>query len=229
MTEDFKQLIKDKMAQEPSDDFRDFLAVLSEQDKAQYDLDSVRLGWEAFKTLHHSSRATDEIDLYKTNANDTAVFHRGRDGERKIVVIGLHPNTTEQEKTDKTLCKIGKAASQNGYDGFVVTHLYAQRSTEPYSLPVAEDTQLMKDNLAAIKELASDGEASFWAAWGKNISLRPYLADALAQIREQIDHAQWLHFGPLTIDGHPRHPSRLRYGWRFSPLDVDEYLVNTLQ
>ena len=94
MAEDFTQLIRKALQSEPSCEFRDFLASLSEQEKAQYDLASVRLGWEAFKTLHHSSRATDEIDLYKTNANDTAVFHRGRDGERKIVVIGLHPNTT---------------------------------------------------------------------------------------------------------------------------------------
>jgi len=42
--------------------------------------------------------------------------------------------------------------------------------------------------------------------------------------RVQRFEPDWRHFGPLTVGGHPRHPSRLSYGWSFASFGAADYL-----
>lgn len=226
MTAPFEQIIQHIMKGEKSPEFRKFVEMLPDNYWAKYDLSAVRLGWEAYKALQEDRKqAVIEFDLYQCNADDSARFSLGKDGERKIIVVGLNPSTATQDKSDATITKVAKATQMNGYDGFVMANLYALRSTDPAGLPKNADTELMKQNVRAIADLAADGGVTIWAAWGTKIDTRSYLIEALAQIREQVTDAEWRHFGPLTKDGHPSHPSRLSFEWEFSNFEVDNYLA----
>ena len=65
-----------------------------------------------------------------------------------------------------------------------------------------------------------------WAAWGNGIELRAYLSKSLMAIAECVTahDGRWLHYGSLTANGHPRHPSRTAYGLALNPFDVSGYL-----
>ena len=51
---------------------------------------------------------------------------------------------------------------------------------------------------------------------------------SLVYVYETIksEKINWLHFGPLTKAGHPRHPSRLNYQWGFDSYDLNSYILS---
>ena len=166
------------------------------------------------------------FDLYQTNSNDTARFILGKQGARKLIVVGLNPSTATRDKSDITATKVEKVARANGFDGFVMTNLYPLRATDPKHLPKRCNGKLYDDNLqifaAALKE---EKKPVVWAAWGGGIRLRSYLSRSFFSLDATVAASDgcWVHFGSLRKGGHPRHPSRLSYRWRFANFDSKVY------
>lgn len=166
------------------------------------------------------------FDIYESNKHDTARYLLGSSGKPTIIVVGLNPSTASNEKADTTVSKVRKAAANAGYDGFVMTNLYPLRSTDPHKLPARGDDQLLEENIKHIERIASThSDPTFWAAWGSDIILRPYLIHALLEFNEMVQrlNGNWVQFGKLTKKNHPRHPSRLTYAWEFQEFDIGKY------
>jgi len=165
-------------------------------------------------------------DLYQCNKKDTARFILGKEGASKLFVIGLNPSTANKEKSDITVAKVEIVAANNGFEGFVMANLYPLRSTDPNNLPQNANKALVKENINNIIDCArSENAPMFWAAWGGDIVLRPYLADSFKELLMAVNaiNGKWLHYGELCKNGHPRHPSRLSYSWRFKPFETKTY------
>jgi hypothetical protein len=143
-------------------------------------------------------------DIYRSTADDACRFVLGRSVRRPLVVVGLNPSTATRERSDPTAAKMERVARASGYDGFVLVTLCPVRVTDSRTLPATVDGKLLAANLRAIVEVVG-------------------AAVAIAEHLQRFGPA-WQHFGPLTVGGHPWHPSRLSYAWRFAPFDVAAYL-----
>jgi hypothetical protein len=166
------------------------------------------------------------FDIYESNENNTARFLLGSSGEPTIIVVGLNPSTASNEKSDTTISKVRTAAKNAGYSGFAMTNLYPLRSTDPHALPESSNEQLLKENIKHIENIASTESCpTFWAAWGSDIVLRPYLKQAMLELNGMVKrlNGNWVQFGDLTQKNHPRHPSRLAYAWEFKEFDIAKY------
>jgi hypothetical protein len=166
-------------------------------------------------------------DIYQSTADDACRFALGRSGRRSLVVVGLNPSTATREKSDPTAAKVERVARAHGYDGFVLVNLCPVRVTDCRTLPATVDGKLLAANLRAIAEAVRAVEGiTLSAAWGALILTRPFLVGAAVAIAERLQRfgPAWQHFAPLTVGGHPRHPSRLSYAWTFAPFDVAAYL-----
>jgi hypothetical protein len=166
-------------------------------------------------------------DIYRSTADDACRFTLGRSGRRTLVVVGLNPSTATRDRSDPTAAKVERVAHAHGYDGFVLVDLCPLRATDCRALLATVDPRVVAANLRAIVEVVGAVEGiTLWAAWGAPILTRPFLVGAAAAIAERLERfgPAWQHFGPLTVGGHPRHPSRLSYAWRFAPFDLAAYL-----
>ncbi len=169
-------------------------------------------------------------DIYSNARSDSWRFTLGKTGERTLLTIGLNPSTATKEKSDTTVAKVERVAIQKGYDGFVMLNLYPVRATNFGDLRLKPNGEAVEENLRQIESVVtSQTNPVIWAAWGNSILTREFfIASAMELFKRLRKHgATWQHFGPLTMSGHPRHPSRLRYTWKFSPLKSERY-VRTL-
>jgi hypothetical protein len=158
-------------------------------------------------------------DIYSNDQGDKWRYTLGKAGRKPILTIGLNPSTATQEKADTTVAKVEQVALNNGYDGFVMLNLYPVRATDYRDLPPKVNAVAFARNLDAIEEVVSaQSKPVIWAAWGTSVDYHPYFQEARDQLQARLSKykAKWVHFGDLTADGHPRHPSRLSYGWEFS-------------
>lgn len=165
-------------------------------------------------------------DLYANSSDDRSRFLLGRSGVRPIVVIGLNPSTATQAKPDTTLSKVEAVAFRTGHDGFMMLNLYPVRATDHTMLSHRADSKQMKRNFALIECIvAAQRGPTIWAAWGASIVARPFFVSAAMELVARLRRyaPRWQCYGPLTAGGHPRHPSRLRYAWRFSEFGADAY------
>ena len=166
------------------------------------------------------------FNLYHNDERDRARFVLGVRGRRNLIVVGLNPSTATRDKSDITASKVRTVAATNGYDGFAIINLYPRRATDPAQLPQRKYTPLFEQNIDWIASLiAREEKPQLWAAWGGDITRRNYLKEAFVRIDRLLTqhNGQWLHYGSLRKDGHPRHPSRLSYRWQFSPFDAQSY------
>lgn len=167
-------------------------------------------------------------DIYSNARDDAWRFTLGRSGARKLLTIGLNPSTATQEKSDPTVTRVATVAKDNGFDGFVMLNLYPVRATDFTTLPPTADNEAVLENLKQIEAVvASETSPTVWAAWGESILHHAFFVDAVKEmfLRLQKHDVRWVHFGALTANGHPRHPSRLAYSWDFSPFDVERYVA----
>ncbi|WP_162455136.1 DUF1643 domain-containing protein [Pseudoxanthomonas kalamensis] len=174
---------------------------------------------------------TARYDLYACDRADRCRYLLGRGGDRLLFTIGLNPSTATREKSDTTVAKVEQVALRHGFDGFAMLNLYPVRATDCSTLPDAVERKVWAENLRRIVEIVSSTEMPvLWAAWGSGIRTRGYFLQAAHELSQRLDGsgARWQHFGPLTAEGHPRHPSRLRYAWNFGDFAIDRYLVRFL-
>lgn len=90
-------------------------------------------------------------DLYHCDDTDSSRFILGKNGTKKLFVVGLNPSTANKEKSDTTVAKVEYVATSNG---FVMTNLYPLRSTDPNGLPQNYDQALFDENIDQIIKLA---------------------------------------------------------------------------
>jgi len=146
-----------------------------------------------------------------------------------LFFLCINPSTADESKSDRTISKIMGFAGRNGHEGFVVLNLYPQRCTDPNSLPGIPNKQLIELNLRKIHDVIShfsDEKQTIVAAWGSTIVIRPWLKDCLRDIVEVLHpfSPNWKQIGEVTINGHPRHPSRAPYRFQLQKFDIENYL-----
>jgi hypothetical protein len=154
-------------------------------------------------------------DLYANSSDDRCRYVLGRDGERKILVIGLNPSTATRDTSDTTVAKVEAVARRNGHDGFVMLNLYPVRATDHRTLPRRADARQMRHNLEVIEAMVEAEPAPvLWAAWGVSIVGRPFFLSAAIELvaRLQRYRPTWQRYGPPTADGHPRHRGSTTHG-----------------
>jgi hypothetical protein len=162
--------------------------------------------------------------LYSSDKDDTWRYTLGKPGKSLLMTIGLNPSTATREKADTTVAKVEQVALRNGFDGFAMLNLYPVRATDYRSLPSKADQEAFNRNLEKIEELvASQPKPVIWAAWGASIKHHPYFVEARDELFARLEKygVEWRRFGELTAKGHPRHPSRLQYAWKFEPYEVN--------
>lgn len=165
-------------------------------------------------------------DIYWNAQNDQWRYALGKSGSNRLLTIGLNPSTATQEKLDTTVSKVERVAANNGFDGFIMLNLYPVRATDYEELPESANRTAYRENLNAIEEIVAEEKTPIiWAAWGESIKARPYFTEAICDLSVRLAKYQpnYLHFGPLTHAGHPRHPSRLDYSWNLAPFEISTY------
>lgn len=166
--------------------------------------------------------------LFSHNEGDSARYILANLGLNNLICIGINPSTAVPNNLDNTLKKVQNIAQLNGFDGWAMLNVYPQRDTHPENLHPELERELILANQDAIRILLRSGNfTTVWAAWGDDISRRPYLINCLNGIRNCFeDHFNWVHYGNLTVNGNPRHPSRVSYHENFTAFDINEYLAN---
>ena len=159
-------------------------------------------------------------DIYSNSRADAWRFALGKSGKRPLLTIALNPSTATREKSDPTVARVEEVARRNGFDGFVMLNLYPVRATDYRELSPKVNGAAYKANLGTIEELvARQVQPTVWAAWGACVEHHRYFEQARDELLERLQKygPAWVRFGELTRSGHPRHPSRLDYSWRFQP------------
>lgn len=162
-------------------------------------------------------------DIYCNDRDDQWRYTLGKSGARPLFAIGLNPSTATQEKSDTTVAKVERVARMNGFDGFVMLNLYPVRATNYRELPRRPDRVAYDTNIDRIETLVREvGDATLWAAWGNPVTHFNFFLAARNELWRRLApfRPRWVRHGELTGDGHPRHPSRLRYAWQFQPFEL---------
>lgn len=164
------------------------------------------------------------FDIYHSDQEDRWRYTLGKAGRRPLLTVGLNPSTATQERADPTVARVQKVAELHGFDGFTMLNLCAVRATDYRTLPAKVNRVAFDRNLAAIEEaVAAQVEPVIWAAWGAPVVHHVYFLRARDELYRRLARFEprWLRFGELTATGHPRHASRLDYGWTFAPYDFE--------
>ena len=154
----------------------------------------------------------------------------GVKGNDPLICIGINPSTAAPDDLDNTLKSVERIANGNGYDGWMMFNVYAQRATDPDDMDRVLNERLHRENMAAFEYiLSSVGEGhspAVWAAWGTIIEKRPYLRECLREMVSvgQRYGAYWVSAGKRSVKGHPHHPLYLRKDEKTVPFDVSSYL-----
>lgn len=168
--------------------------------------------------------------VYKHNADNSARFVLGEQGDKSLVCIGVNPSTATPDKLDATLRRVRKFSERLGFDGWLMLNLYPQRAKDPDALHAEQDGALSWDQMTAVHEACSLAPESYtvWAAWGVLIEKRDYLKVGLEFYAGYFSKSRWISLGDVTKAGHPRHPLYLPGNAPANDFDVKEYLKGLL-
>lgn len=167
--------------------------------------------------------------IYIHDPETACRYALGVEGENPLFVFGINPSTATDAKPDRTISKVIKHTQILDFDGFIMFNLYPQIATFPDDLDFKPNRLEIEKNVDIFGELLRRYKPSaILAAWGQNISDRPYMHECLEMIYTMsLSHsAKWVHLGSLTKKGHPRHPSRTAYSCRLNDLDIKTYLLS---
>ena len=153
----------------------------------------------------------------------------GTRGERPLICIGINPSTAAPDNLDNTLKSVERIAGFNGYEGWMMFNVYAQRATDPDDMDRNLNSFLHGENMKAFEYILSLSDSpSVWAAWGNIIEKRKYLPDCVRSMIELGKRygAEWYSAGRISQKGHPHHPLYLKKDTPLDPFDVESYLNN---
>jgi len=122
------------------------------------------------------------------------------DGE-VINVIGLNPSTADETALDPTCRRCVGFARAWGFGAYVMTNIFAYRSTDPKGLLTVDDP-VGPENDIAIRRVAFDANLVV-AAWGVHGALHDRGAQVVKMLQEMGVTVLCL---GTTKAGHPRHP-----------------------
>lgn len=136
-------------------------------------------------------------------------------------VIGLNPSTADQLKLDPTCKRCETRAKSLGYGGYVMTNLFAFKSTDPRGLLTVPDPEGIDENNWTLCHIA--GQAGMvLAAWGVHGALRNRDKVVVGLLRchfEMCGREAGLYCIGTTHDGHPRHPLYVSYSAQPQPFE----------
>ena len=147
-------------------------------------------------------------------------------GEKMLFVIGLNPSTADEKQPDKTMKKVLRFAEKNGYDGYVMFNLTAERTPNPNKLSKELNETMHHCNLKKIAELAERyPDADVLLAFGNGIGSKRYLRSCFRDICSILQqHRRSWKYIALTKYGHPKHPLYLSLELLFQPFDIETYI-----
>jgi hypothetical protein len=109
----------------------------------------------------------------------------------------LNPSKADAKVNDPSFTRMLNFTKAWGYDGLIVTNLFAWRATEPRDMMAADDP-VGPDNDQTLRH-AYRNSALTVAGWGAHGAFRGRGAHVRAML-------PGLHYLRLTKDGHPGHP-----------------------
>ncbi len=174
--------------------------------------------------LSNSGKSSDydpEKWLYVPDFYTEYRYILGRRGGRPLICVGVNPSTAAPDDLDNTLKSVDRISRSNGFDGFFMLNLYAQRATSPDDMDRVFNEDLHRENMGALRYLLREcvpAPACVWAAWGSVIEKRSYLrrcAEDMIRVGRECG-ACWVTSGARSKKGHPHHPLYLK---KDSPLD----------
>lgn len=162
--------------------------------------------------------------IYEPSADGNARFVLGTVGTNPLVCFGINPSTAKPGDLDRTVNRVQSFASSNGYDSWTMLNVYPQISTDPKGMHVLYLPELKTENERHVAQMVK-GRPTLLAAWGGNLTRRPYLAVLLRDILQITNSAgaRWVSLGEPTKDGHPGHPLYVPGVTPLVPFDMDGY------
>ena len=185
---------------------------------------------EALAVSGKSGEYDSEKWLYVPDFYTEYRYILGARGPEPLICIGINPSTAEPERLDPTLKSVERIALFNGYKGWMMFNVYAQRATNPDDMDRTLNEKLHLENMAAFEYILSNVDEgvrpAIWAAWGTIIEKRPYLKEC---VRDMVNigkkyNACWLCAGRCSKAGHPHHPLYLRKDEKTENFDIERYL-----
>lgn len=136
-----------------------------------------------------------------------SLLRKWGEGDRLLMFIGLNPSTATAQQDDPTVRRCWGYAERLGYDGMIMSNLFAYRSTDPAGLrevddPVGPwtDEYLLRD--ARVAEMI----VLAWGVHGDRLGRN----DEVWRLLRENDLLGKAHALKLTKAGHPGHPLYLR-------------------
>ncbi|RLB68649.1 MAG: hypothetical protein DRH08_00315 [Deltaproteobacteria bacterium] len=158
------------------------------------------------KSDPHIDRGADISECGKYRYRLWRMWDDGKEG--LLGFIMLNPSTADADTDDPTIRKCIGFARRFGYDGIMVTNLFAFRATNPAELKTAYEP-VGRDNHVFLETEAKTCDRTI-CAWGTNGALKKRGEVVIEKLRKQDGAPRLRHLG-LTKDGHPRHPLYLPY------------------
>ena len=115
----------------------------------------------------------------------------------KILFIGLNPSTADEIKDDPTNRRCKRYAQDWGFGGYIMSNIFAYRSTNPKILKEIKDP-IGPDNNYWLQKLDKEAILTI-GAWGNHGKL-------LNREEEIINLIDNLYCLKITKEGHPSHP-----------------------
>ena len=150
-------------------------------------------------------------------------------GPKPLICVGINPSTAAPDNLDNTLKSLDRIAAANGFDGWIMFNVYAQRATRPKDMDDSLNADLNRENIAAFEYALTRSERPIvWAAWGNVIEERPYLMTCLEDMiaLAKTHGATWVCAGPISKRGHPHHPLYLKKDTPLTPFDIIDYCAH---
>jgi hypothetical protein len=126
---------------------------------------------------------------------------------RRVMWIGLHPSLVNEVDRDPTLRRVQAFSARLGYTAFVMTNLFAFRTSRPFELKTAEDPIGPTNDT----EIRAAGRASevIVACWGAHGSFRKR-DDRVTTLLTRAT-SKSLQSLSRNRDGSPKHPLYVRW------------------
>ncbi len=133
---------------------------------------------------------------------------------RLLMWVGLNPSTADEQVLDPTLRRVWRYSLDWGYDGFVMTNLFAFRATFPSDMKAQSDP-VGPDNDHWLQAYARRSEQVIcaWGAHGVHLNRSQVVTDALTE----IGCFPKLRCLVIVANGEPGHPLRLNAALRPKP------------